>query len=206
MSTDLTYFQETNYAGETTFKQPVISHKNEGDLKDLIAQNVKQSAIEGHADLIAQAEQWTWLKSYQEHQIAIAVLEQYNANLPIIGLDESEEPILSEPKELPILKPRPVLRTGKDILDSLNYYTDKFKAERSIAVESIKVTVDDMEFDGDETSQTRMARAILGMKEADILATKWKLADNTVVDVSVKQLAKVMLIAGQEQTGLWGME
>lgn len=80
------------------------------------------------------------------------------------------------------------------------------KAERAEAVNSITVTVDGMEFDGDETAQDRMARAITMFQANSLPAdtvTPWVLADNTIAEVTVAQLSKALLLAGQAQTALW---
>ena len=80
------------------------------------------------------------------------------------------------------------------------------KAERANAVSKITVTVDDMVFDGDEISQERMSRTITGAVATgeDMSATTtWILADNTVAQVSIKQLAKALRLAGEKQTELW---
>lgn len=80
------------------------------------------------------------------------------------------------------------------------------KAERAEAVSKITVTVDGMEFDGDETAQDRMARAITMFQANNLPAdtvTTWVLADNTVAEVTVAQLSKALLLAGQAQTALW---
>lgn len=80
------------------------------------------------------------------------------------------------------------------------------KALRAEAVSKITVTVDGMEFDGDETAQDRMARAITMFQANNLPAdtvTPWVLADNTVAEVTVAQLSKALLLAGQAQTALW---
>ena len=81
------------------------------------------------------------------------------------------------------------------------------KQERAEAVSQILVEVDGMTFDGDETAQTRMGRVIsaaiaLG---ADLNTEKriWVLADNTVAEVTVAQLAEALRKAGDKQTELW---
>lgn len=81
------------------------------------------------------------------------------------------------------------------------------KAQREEAVEKILVTVDGMQFDGDETSQQRMSRAITaamakGVPLAEAFVT-WVLADNTVARVSAAQLAEALELAGEAQTALW---
>ena len=80
------------------------------------------------------------------------------------------------------------------------------KEERAHAVAGILVTVDGMVFDGDETSQGRMARAITAAQAAgaDMADTiGWVLADNTVAQPSLNQLASALRLACEEQTRLW---
>lgn len=81
------------------------------------------------------------------------------------------------------------------------------KVERAEAVSKIIVEVDGMKFDGDETAQTRMGRTIaaavaLGVNINTYTQT-WVLADNTVATPTIKQLAKALKLAGEEQTKLW---
>ena len=83
---------------------------------------------------------------------------------------------------------------------------EKKKALRAEAVSKITVEVDGMEFDGDETAQNRMARAITMFNANNLPAdtvTPWVLADNTVAEVTVAQLSQALLLAGKEQTALW---
>lgn len=82
------------------------------------------------------------------------------------------------------------------------------KAERAALVEKATVTVDGMVFDADETSQNRLARGItaalalgLGPEET----TEWTLADNSSAQVTVQQMARALLAAGQYQTSVWRM-
>lgn len=80
------------------------------------------------------------------------------------------------------------------------------KTDRAEAVSRITVEVDGMVFDGDETAQDRMARAITMFQASglpDDYTTAWVLADNTVAQVTVSQLARALLLAGQKQTELW---
>lgn len=81
------------------------------------------------------------------------------------------------------------------------------KTERAEAVSRIIVTVDGMQFDGDETSQTRMSRAVILAavfgKDLDAATTKWVLADNTVAYPTIRQLAQALMLAGEEQTAVW---
>lgn len=81
------------------------------------------------------------------------------------------------------------------------------KAERAEAVSKIIVDVDGMKFDGDETAQTRMGRTIsaaiaLGV-DLNTEKRTWVLADNTVAEPTIAQLAQALKLAGDEQTKLW---
>lgn len=78
------------------------------------------------------------------------------------------------------------------------------KAARSIAVNAITVTTTaGNTFDGDEVSQTRMARAILVMSNTNIPSIPWVLSDNTVIDATVAELTEALSLAGTEQSRLW---
>lgn len=77
------------------------------------------------------------------------------------------------------------------------------KAQRQSAIDTLTVTIDGMVFDGDETSQTRMARAIVVMQAASIPTISWVLHDNTVATVTVTQLTQALAAAGAEQARLW---
>ena len=80
---------------------------------------------------------------------------------------------------------------------------EAFKAERQIAVDNIKVVVGGKVFDGDETSQTRMARAIVAMEEGELV--QWVLANNETVMVAKAQLKEALRLAGAAQTAVWVM-
>ena len=80
------------------------------------------------------------------------------------------------------------------------------KEERSAAVSAIRVTVDGMAFDGDEAGQERMARTLTAAQATGAAmseTTAWVLADNTVAQPSLSQLARALRQAGEEQTRLW---
>lgn len=85
---------------------------------------------------------------------------------------------------------------------------DELKASRALAVEKIKVTTKaGNTFDGDETSQGRMARAIIALNAAPAGSTvRWVLADNSVIMASAKELTEALSLAGAEQAAIWVME
>lgn len=81
------------------------------------------------------------------------------------------------------------------------------KEARQKAVDAIKVTTQaGNTFDGDETSQTRMARAVLAMQATGAPSVTWVLADNTVIQATAPELTEALALAGAEQARLWVIE
>ena len=83
---------------------------------------------------------------------------------------------------------------------------DAAKAERATQVGRLTVTVDGMVFDADETSQNRMSRVVSGAQALGIdqsTTQVWVLADNTVAQPTVAQLAQALKLAGEKQSELW---
>lgn len=81
------------------------------------------------------------------------------------------------------------------------------KAAREVAVANIKVTTAaGNTFDGDETSQSRMSRAILVMSTGAAEAVPWVLADNTVIQADIAELTEALTKAGAAQAALWVIE
>ena len=77
------------------------------------------------------------------------------------------------------------------------------KRERAEKVNRIKVDVDGMTFDGDEVSQSRMARALTAALTAGQSSTTWVLADNTVATVTKEQLAEALTKSMLEMSKVW---
>lgn len=77
------------------------------------------------------------------------------------------------------------------------------KAARADKVAAITVAVGNKVFDGDEKSQTRMARAILALQAAGVGTTPWTLADDTNVDVTLSELQGALVKAGLAQSAVW---
>ncbi|MGN5077385.1 DUF4376 domain-containing protein [Aeromonas veronii] len=77
-----------------------------------------------------------------------------------------------------------------------------WKDERADLVARITVQVGEHVYQGDELSQSRMARFIAAStSDADIV--DWTLADNTVVTVTVSNLREALRLAGVRQTEIW---
>lgn len=91
-------------------------------------------------------------------------------------------------------------------LEAATAAREAWKAARAAAVDAIKVTTAAGNvFDGDETSQGRMARAILGLQSptADASTVKWVLADNSEIQATAAELQEALTLAGAEQARLW---
>ena len=58
-------------------------------------------------------------------------------------------------------------------------------------------------FNGDETSQDRMVRAINIATITGLTETQWKLADNSIVTVTLDELKEALALAGQEMSRIW---
>jgi len=80
---------------------------------------------------------------------------------------------------------------------------DELKAQRQAVVDAITVEVNGKVFDGDETSQGRMSRAL---KVADITgqaSCTWVLHDNSAVEVTKEELSQALALAMQAQAAVW---
>lgn len=81
---------------------------------------------------------------------------------------------------------------------------DSNKLAKERLVSRIKVTTSTGKvFDGDEKSQDRMVRAINIATITGDTTTQWKMADNTVVDVTLEELKEAIALAGQEMSRIW---
>lgn len=81
------------------------------------------------------------------------------------------------------------------------------KQARAQAIFGIVVTTSTGKtFDGDEDSQNRMTRAVLGLQLAKVPSIRWTLADNTEADVTLAELSEALVLAGMEQARLWSLQ
>lgn len=91
--------------------------------------------------------------------------------------------------------------TDKIVYNETTNYT---KRNRVLEVSQIKVTTtSNKTFDGDETSQDRMGRAINALTISGETTTRWKLADNTKQEVTIDELKEALVLAGTEQSRIW---
>ena len=97
--------------------------------------------------------------------------------------------------------------TRAAILSQIDFETARdavaAKKLRDTAVAAIKVTVNGKVFDGDEVAQGRIARAVAAAESAAISTYQWKLADNSVAEVSLSELKQALALAFQAQSELW---
>lgn len=102
------------------------------------------------------------------------------------------------------VKPWCALEIAADQAEKAAAAREEAKRDRQAAVDAIQVTTDTGKvFDGDETSQGRMARAILALQLSGATETAWVLADNTPATVALQELQEALVLAGQEQTRIW---
>lgn len=81
------------------------------------------------------------------------------------------------------------------------------KVARALAVAAITVTtMSGKVFDGDETSQNRMARAILALEGTGTPDTLWVLANNEPTQVTSIELTEALALAGAAQSAIWVIE
>ncbi|CUU87834.1 Uncharacterised protein [Campylobacter hyointestinalis subsp. hyointestinalis] len=91
---------------------------------------------------------------------------------------------------------------------------EEWKKDREAKVANIEVSLDNCKgldgstnngviFQGDETSQNRLGRAISASSIAGVGSTLWTAKNNKVYELSVAQLGEMLLKAGQAQTAIW---
>lgn len=78
------------------------------------------------------------------------------------------------------------------------------KAMKYYLVSQIKVTTSlGNTFDGDEISQDRMTRAISISLSTGKVTTRWKLANNTIIEVGLEELREALALTGEEMSKIW---
>lgn len=78
------------------------------------------------------------------------------------------------------------------------------KRLRATAVEAITVTTAaGNTFDGDEISQGRMSRAIIGLSTGLVPTVTWVLHNNTTIEATSVELTEALVLAGQAQSAIW---
>lgn len=98
----------------------------------------------------------------------------------------------------------PPAQVAENMAANVQAVREKAKAARQSAVDAIKVTtLAGNTFDGDEVSQTRMARAIIALQATGTPSVTWVLADNSVIQASAAELSEALALAGAAQAKVW---
>lgn len=84
----------------------------------------------------------------------------------------------------------------------ITFISKKNKELREILVSSIEVVHNNVIYQGDETSQDRMSRAINGLPD-NMTTISWKASDNSSQELTRVDLKEILFLAGQEQTRIW---
>lgn len=90
-----------------------------------------------------------------------------------------------------------------DMSEDVHYTSYSVKRAKLDAVAAIVVQVGNKAFDGDEVSQGRMLRAIQIADVTGETTTMWKLADNSVAEVTLSELKEALTLAGKEMSRIW---
>jgi len=77
-----------------------------------------------------------------------------------------------------------------------------WKKDRQQKVDNIEVTYNNVVYQGDETSQTRMTKAITALPD-DTTTIDWIAKDNSVQSLTRVDLKTILLDAGTQQSILW---
>lgn len=95
-----------------------------------------------------------------------------------------------------------VVYTRKSDEQIVEVMLQKAKQRRAQEVAEIVVTTQaGNAFDGHEDAQNRIARALLGLGDADMMP--WVLADNSIVQVTKAELQEALRLSGAAMAELW---
>lgn len=72
------------------------------------------------------------------------------------------------------------------------------RREKELALKSIKVTVNGKEFDGHESARLNMTNALMVASFTGQTQTNWKLADNTVAQVTIADVQQALALSIQK--------
>lgn len=128
----------------------------------------------------------------------------------IIGISQGDV----VPEGAIIIDSKPELKRGKlykyldneivEYGDDLTYLSMSTKLSKIKEVESIIVTTSSGKaFNGDETSQDRMTRAITVSQVTGKTETEWKLADNSIKVITFSELSEALNLASEAMSKIW---
>ncbi|PAJ68352.1 hypothetical protein CJF42_26305, partial [Pseudoalteromonas sp. NBT06-2] len=133
--------------------------------------------IEAAAGRVANGQKWQYFDEYHNYLSKLTAINDYNANLPIIGKDEHDIDIYASPKTIPDEPEAMPEYTGSKVLAP--YLVNLFKADRQDKMQRAKVIINSGKtFDADEKSITRLNNAINAARnEISDFIIEWSTAD-----------------------------
>ena len=160
---------------------------------DPIYSDVEQTTISGYTQV--QNPDYISFDDWMQETMTVELQPSYTDDEGVVYPAVTEEQLVRSYEE------RPIDVDSWKSTDPL--YRSYLKAIRQDQVDRIIVTTNSGHvFDGDEVSQTRMARAIVGLPD-DTLTIPWVLADNTVIEVNRVELQEALRLAGSAQATIW---
>jgi hypothetical protein len=168
------------------------------DLERLIKLAKPETIIKKFAGMVALGYQWEWFDLYKAFEEELTSWEEAKEAFEPVT-DEEEGTTTEFTLEAPVSPLRPPLQAGEDVY--LPYTREALKKARKKAVDNISVEVDDLVFDGDELSQTRMAKALLTMKVSETIS--WVLKNNETASITKATLKAALKAATTKQSLLW---
>lgn len=188
------YYEEVETDGVTTVQlKPWGEVRSWGEVELVIELGKPEAVVDKFIALAEQGDRKQFHDDYLEYLAECEEVAEHNAGT---YLDDDGDEVPNEPRTAP---DEPVL----DVKDSTGYRLAAFKKAREKAVSEITVEVEGMIFDGDEISQDRMTRAIVGMEAAALPSMEWRLHDNSTATVTRDQLAHALSLAGTAQSAIW---
>lgn len=169
------------------------STKTTDDLMRIIQLCKPQAVYDAFKHKIELNDHRIYRLAYEAWLAECADVDEYNQ-----GTYYNDDGVLTQNEQMDY-SPEPQLSMTDFSLYDLAY----FKAMRTIRVDQLTTEVDGLIFDADELSQTRMARAIVGLTESGLPDISWRLYDNSAATVTKAQLAQALVQAGQAQTDIW---
>jgi hypothetical protein len=183
---DVIYLRRVSF-GET---------KSLSDLERVIALGKTDRVAEKFSQMVANNHTQKFFEDYHEFlETHAAWVEHRDSFIPVENPDES----LTTFDDAEPVAPNRYTPNAEAVL--LPYLIAGFKGKRDKAMETVTVEVDGLVYNGDETSQNRMVRAIVVLTGSQ--KVPWTLADNTTVEVTQTQLKKALVKAGQIQAAMW---
>ena len=182
---DLSYFHQKDANGDVILNGDGGGLLREPKTKQLaslevqINQGADTKTIDRFCNGIIELEQWDWLDSYNNCLTELAAVEAFNADLPVIGVDEDGVDIYAEAKESPVEPIRPTLQTLEGFKTLHAELFASYGKRQGIEIDGVSVSLNKDNSDGLVSIHT--AYALVG----DALFPTNFIADNASGTVSI---------------------